>query len=252
VGLGVPYEDITYDSPAGPTPAWFIPGTLSTWVIFTHGRGATPLEGLRIANTVTTLGYPMLLIKYRDDAKAPVDDGMGNFGAHEWPDLEAAVRYALDKGAKRVVLAGASMGGAITLAFLQNSSLADRVAGAFLDSPASDFGYIVRLGARDMGLPDFATSAGMWLASRRFGIDWTATDYATGAAAYDTPMLIVQGTEDLTVQSLVNEEFAAAAKPGMVTLELFEGAGHVMSWNTDRSRYERLLTDFLAKVAPSP
>jgi hypothetical protein len=33
---------------------------------------------------------------------------------------------------------------------------------------------------------------------------------------------------------------------------MFDGAGHVMSWNVDRPRYEKLLTDFLAKVAPSP
>jgi len=32
---------------------------------------------------------------------------------------------------------------------------------------------------------------------------------------------------------------------------MFEGAGHVMSWNVDRPRYQALLTSFLAKVAPT-
>jgi alpha-beta hydrolase superfamily lysophospholipase len=250
VGLGLDFQDVVYDAPLGPTPAWFIPGRSSTWVVFTHGRGATPLEGLRIASTVSTLGYPMLLIRYRDDPRAPGEDGQGNFGATEWPDLEAAVQYALDHGAKRVVLAGASMGGSTSLAFLQNSALAGKVAGAFLDAPLSDFAQVVEIGARDMGLPGFATSLGMQVASLRYGFDWAATDYTADAASFTTPMLIVQGTADDTVPAVVNEDFAAAARPDVVSLELFEGAGHVMSWNVDRPRYEKLLTDFLARVAP--
>ncbi len=250
VGLGVEFEDVTYDAPLGPTPAWFIPGTSTTWVIFTHGRGATPAEGLRIANTVTGLGYPMLLIKYRDDALSPQEDQMGGFGAQEWPDLEAAVQYAMDHGATKVVLTGASMGGAITLAFLENSALADRVAGVFLDSPITSFGKLVDARAADMGVPSIATGAARVIAGLRFGFDWDATDYSARAAGFAAPMLLVQGTADATVPATVVAQFAAAADAATVTLEEFDGAGHVMSWNVDRPRYEGLLTEFLGRVAP--
>ncbi len=251
VGLGVEYQDVMYPSPSGPTPAWYVPGTASTWVIFTHGRGATPREGLRIASTVTKLGYPMMLISYRDDPFSPTEDGYGNFGATEWPDLEAAVRYALDHGAKNVVLAGASMGGAISLAFLQHSPLASEVVGAFLDSPAVNLGAMVEAGAADMGLPGFVSAAAMQVAAWRYGIDWQATDYTGMAATLTTPTLIVQGTEDTKVPVAVTTAFAKAANPTTVQLEVFEGAGHVMSWNVDRSRYDGLLTGFLQKVAPT-
>ena len=251
VGLGLEFQNVVYPSPAGPTPAWFIPGTGSTWVIFTHGRGATPREGLRIASIVSQLGYPMLLIKYRDDPKAPVDDGLGNFGAREWPDLQAAVQYALDHGAKKVVLSAASMGGSVTLAFLHNSPLASTVVGAFLDSPATDFGAIVESGAQKMNLPAFATAAGMKVAALRYGFDWEATNYTPLAGTFTTPMLIVQGTADTFVPAKVVERFVAGANPQTVSLEEFPGAGHVMSWNVDRTRYERLLTEFLRRVAPA-
>jgi alpha-beta hydrolase superfamily lysophospholipase len=250
LGLGLDYADVAYDAPLGPTPAWLIPGTSTTWVIFTHGRGATPLEGLRIANTVSPLGYPMLLIRYRNDALAPAGNGYGQFGVGEWQDLEAAVQYALDNGAEHVVLAGASMGGSISLAFLQNSPLADRVVGAFLDAPLSSFPQVVRSGATDMGLPAFAADLGLTVASWRYGFDGAATDYTADAAAFTTPMLIVQGTADATVPPAVNIDFAAAANPTTVSLELFEGAGHVMSWNVDRPRYEALLRGFLGSVTP--
>jgi len=248
VGLGLDFDEVEYDSPLGPMPAWFIPGTDSTWVIFTHGRGASPAEGLRIANTVSGLGYPMLLIKYRDDANAPQDDGLGNFGADEWPDLQAAVQYALDNGATRVVLAGASMGGSISLAFLEKSALADRVVGTFLDSPIADFGQVVDVEASEMGLPSFVTSAAKQVASWRYGFDFGATDYTARASAFTSPMLVVQGSDDQTVAPVVSEDFAKATG---ARLELFEGAGHLLSWNVDRARYEALLTAFLGEVAPT-
>ncbi len=248
VGLGLEYDDIEYASPLGPMPAWFIPGTEKTWVIFAHGRGATPAEGLRIANTVSGLGYPMLLIKYRDDANAPQQDGLGSFGADEWPDLEGAVQYALDNGATQVVLAGASMGGSVALAFLENSELADRVVGTFLDSPIADFAQVVESEAAKKGLPSFVTSAAMRVASWRYGFDFDATDYTSRGSSFTSPMLIVQGTGDDTVPPAVSEDFATATG---ARLELFEGAGHLLSWNVDRARYDGLLTEFLGQVAPT-
>jgi alpha-beta hydrolase superfamily lysophospholipase len=251
VGLGVDFEDVMIDSPAGGMPAWYIPGSKDTWVIFTHGRAVTAREGLRIASTVTGLGYPMLLISYRDDASAPAEDGRGNFGQTEVPDLEAAVQYALDHGAAKVVLTGASMGAAIDLAFLKKSPLATSVVGAFLDSPASDLGRMVTNGAKDMGVPDFITSAAKTVASWRYGLDWSAVDHVASAGGLTKPMVIVQGDKDTIVPPSLNEQFAAAAPAGLVQYEVFPGAGHVQAWNVDRTRYETLLTDFLAKVAPA-
>jgi uncharacterized protein len=252
VGLGLPYEDVEFDTPLGAAPAWLIPGTSSTWVVYTHGRGAGPGEGLRIASTVAELGYPMLLIRYRNDALAPPGNGYAQFGVDEWQDLEGAVQYALDNGAERVVLAGTSMGGSVSLAFLQNSPLADRVVGTFLDSPLADFSQVVEIRAADQGIPGFVTALGMQVAQWRYGFDFDAADYTADAAEFRTPMLIVQGTADTTVPPEVATDFAAAAPPGLVTLELVEGAGHLLSWNVDRSRYEALLSGFLAEVAPRP
>jgi uncharacterized protein len=249
-GLGLDYQDVVYDSPLGPTPAWYIPGTSSTWVVIVHGRADLPAQGLRIASTVAPLGYPMLLIEYRNDPGAPAGNGYGQFGADEWQDVEAAVTYALDNGAEQVVLAGISMGGAASLAFLQNSPLADHVVGAFLDAPDTDLGVKVEAEAADMGVPSFFTAMAKQVASWRFGLDWDAIDYVADAASFTTPMLIVQGTDDGTVPPATNEQFTAAARPGLVDLELFDGAGHTTAWNMERDRYEALLTDFLTRVAP--
>ncbi len=247
VGLGLDYEDVTYDAPLGPTPAWLIPGTSSTWVVFTHGLGAHPAEGLRMADTVSGAGYPMLLIRYRNDARAPEGDGLGHFGVDEWQDLEAAVQFALDSGAERVILAGSGMGGAITLSFLQNSPLAEKASGVFLDSPVTSLPAVVQARAEDLGLPSVAATLGRSVAAWRYGIDFEAADYSGLAQGLGVPVLIVQGTDDTTVPASVNVAFATGAEA--VTLELFEGAGHQLAWNVDPARYDLLLGDFLASTA---
>ena len=76
IGLGVEYEDVEYSDTMGPTAAWFIPGTSSTWLVYVHGLGGTPLEGLRIAGTANAEGHPVLLVRVRDAA----GDGYAGFG----------------------------------------------------------------------------------------------------------------------------------------------------------------------------
>ena len=146
------------------------------------------------------------------------------------------------------------MGGSVSLAFLQNSDLADRVVGAFLDAPLTDFAQVVEIGAADMG---DARSVGhglaMQVAQWRYGFDFEAADYTADAGGFRTPMLIVQGTADTTVAAGGQRSSSRRRRrPGLVTLELFEGAGHLLSWNVDRDRYEALLSGFLAEVAPLP
>ncbi|MFM7063923.1 MAG: alpha/beta hydrolase family protein, partial [Actinomycetes bacterium] len=249
--LGLPYREVTYPAPGGPTAAWLIPGTSSTWVVYAHGRGDLPAQGLRMAHAMVPLGYPMLLIQYRNDPQGPGGSGYAHFGTDEWADLEAAVQYALDQGAERVVLAGTSMAGAMALAMLETSPLADRVVAVVGDAPAVDFGATVRRQTADMGLPGFVTDLAMRIASLRFGMDWGAMDYVARAGDLSVPMLITQGAADTSALPDRAAAFAAAAPTGRVTLETFPETGHTLAWNTDRERFEALVTGFLDRVAPA-
>jgi len=97
-------------------------------------------------------------------------------------------------------------------------------------------------------VPAPLTWTAKWIASLRFGIDWSEVDYVARAGEFTTPMLIIHGTEDHDVPISVSEEFADAAPAGLVTLVPFEGAGHVRAWNTDPERYRQVLGDFLAGI----
>jgi uncharacterized protein len=259
VAAGRPAREVTYPSPLGPAPAWLVEGRRDAWVILVHGYNAARAETLRTLAVAAREGYPALAVSYRNDPDAPrTPDGLRRWGATEWRDLEAATRYALDRGAGSVVLAGFSMGGAVVTSFLLSSPLAARVRGVVLDSPALDLGQVIDHGADDRELPVVETPlpaaltvAAKGIAGILYDLDWGELDYVDRAGRLATPMLVFHQTGDPTVPVAISEALAAA-RADLVTFERFAGDGHVQSWNADRSRYEQALRAFLGRVAPAP
>ena len=257
VAAGRPAREVSYPSPLGPAPAWLVEGRRDTWVILVHGYNAARSETLRALATTARLGYPALAVSYRNDPGAPRSpDGLRRWGATEWRDLEAATRYTLDHGARGVVLAGFSMGGAVVTSFLLESPLASRVRGVVLDSPALDLGEVIDYGSADRELPVLGaplppalTVTAKGIAGVRYDLDWGQLDYVDRAGRLAAPMLVFHQAGDPTVPVAISEALASA-RPDLVTFERFTGDGHVQSWNTDRARYERALRAFLERVAP--
>ena len=87
------------------------------------------------------------------------------------------------------------------------------------------------------------------IASGRFGVDWSATDYLSDASWLKAPALVFHGTDDTTVPISTSIRLKQL-RPALVTLARFPGAGHVESWNIGRARYTSLLESFLSPVAP--
>ncbi|MGY1618148.1 alpha/beta hydrolase [Geodermatophilus sp. SYSU D00691] len=256
---GAPYEEVAVPCGGGECPAWFLPSMSSTWFVAVHGKGADRAETLRaVGPAVTSAGLPALVITYRNDPEAPADpSGRYAYGATEWRDLEAAVRYAVEHGAEDVVLYGSSMGGGIVAAFLQNAASASLVRGVVLDAPMLDLRATVAHGAaqRDLpvvgGVPDVLTGTAQWIAGWRYDLDWDAVDYLPGDWL-TVPALVFHGTADDLVPPSTTEELRAA-HPELVEEVRVEGAGHVRAWNTDRDAYESREVAFLGCVtAPEP
>ncbi len=247
-GLDLEFQNVVVDTPLGEAPAWFVPGRKDTWAIYVHGRGSSRDEGLRILSTAAAEGYPTLMITYRNDDEAPAANGYSHFGADEWEDLDAAAQYALDNGAKDLMLLGTSAGGAVALAFLDNSPNAEKVAAMFLDSPFVNLGQAVDLEAEEMGLPSFLLPGAKLLAQWRFGVNFSAVNYTEGVENYGITTTVVQGTEDETEPPEITKTYVEAvneAHPGAVRYEVFPQAPHVASWNVDRPRYEKILSELL-------
>jgi len=211
---------------------------------------------------VRPLGLPALAVTYRNDQGADPDpSGYHRYGHTEWTDLEAAVRWSLAQGARNVVLVGQSMGAAIVAAFLARSPLAPKVTRVVLDAPMLDLHAAVghqvdrflgpRINRRLLPVARRLPAPLIWaaerMASARFGVDWTAASYLDETAWLTVPALVTHGDDDPRVPVSISVRLKERASR-LVTFERFPGAGHLESWNTDRSRYTSLVQEFLAPV----
>ena len=223
------WVETSYDSPFGTFPAWIVDQGSSTWAITIHGRGAHRDEGLRILPTLTEAGLTTMLISYRNDDDAPqTEDRLGRFGTTEWEDLQGAVEHALANGADDVILVGFSMGGAITMAFLERSDLADAVRAVILEAPALDLRWMVESRAGDTDVipgipwkvPWTLTTTAIAFADVLYDVNWWLVDYLGRPGSLQVPTLLIHGDEDDTVP--VGQSVELAGQLGdLATLELF-------------------------------
>ena len=255
--LGLATEDVTVPAVLGPMPAWVVPsehGDGSRWAVLVHGRGARRIETLRAIPALHAEGLTCLVPSYRNDGEAPLGpDGRYNLGLSEWRDIEDAVRMALARGAKEIVLVGWSMGGAIVLQFLDRSPLARVVSRAVLDGPVVDWGDVLRHHAMLHRVPSpvaYLSSSlmGKHWARRLVGVsesvDVARTNWVQRAEELDHRLLLIHSRDDEFVP-VGPSEALAVARPDLVTFEPWSLARHCKEWNVDPRRWERVVADFV-------
>jgi alpha-beta hydrolase superfamily lysophospholipase len=259
--LGLAYEDVELASDVGAMPAWFVPATPGAasgdWAVLVHGRGATREECLRAVPVAHRLGMDVLVPSYRNDVGAPADpSGRYHLGDSEWRDVEAAMLWAADRGARRVVLMGWSMGGAIVLQAATRSWLSDRVRAVVLDGPVVDWHAVLdhqsavnRVPARvtRIGHSMMRHPVGRRLVGLQHPLDLRRLDWVTRAAELRLPVLVVHSDADEFVPNAASLALGRA-RPDVVRVEPWEEGRHTKEWNTDPERWERVVGEFLASA----
>jgi alpha-beta hydrolase superfamily lysophospholipase len=247
--LGQAYDDVRIPSELGPLPAWFVPGQRATWVLLVHGFHASREEALRVLPKLSQMGFPALVMTYRNDVGAPKSpDGFYHLGDTEWQDIEAGVRYALGHGAQDVVLYGWSMGGCIVETLLHRSSEAAHVRAVVLDAPILDWHGALDAQLHSLHFPHWFTHVMKWFVARRAGIDFNALNFVHLAGETATPTLLFHGAADIMVPIAESDTFAQASHE-RVTYQQVNSADHTQAWNVDPQAYEDALTSFLTRVS---
>ena len=256
--LGLPFENVTIDTPVGGAPAWLFEAEPASkrWVIQVHGRAVTRTETLRAVPAFHDAGYTSLLISYRNDGVAPAsDDARYALGDTEWEDVEAAIQFAIEAGAREIVLMGWSMGGAVVLQTVTRTT-ASVIRGVVLESPVIDWVTALDYQARLLGLPLFITHgvyrliASRW-ASRITGqarpIDLARLDFVRRATELSLPILLLHSDDDGYVPVEASAALAAA-RSDIVTFERFRNARHTKLWNYDPHRWNDVISGWLASL----
>ena len=247
---------------ARPMPAWLVPPApgvpaRDTWAVLVHGRGATREECLRALPILHRLGFPALVMTYRNDAGAPSSrGGRYHLGDAEWSDVEAGLLVAAERGAAEVVLFGWSMGGAIVLQVVARSWAADRVRAVVLDAPVLDWQHVLDHHTRLQGLPGpvgrLAQGVLQHRAARRLlGVDAPLAldrlDWVTRAAELRVPLLILHSDDDEFVPAEPSRRLASA-RPDVVTYVPTRGARHTKEWNVDSDAWDSAVARFLLEL----
>ncbi|GAB2971936.1 alpha/beta hydrolase family protein [Frigoribacterium salinisoli] len=267
---GLPFDEVTVPTPHGGAPAWVVPARESDadsgdlqggrWMIAVHGRGVTRAETLRTVPPFRDAGWSSLVVSYRNDGEAPRSpDGRYALGDEEWEDVEAALRWVADRGATDVVLVGWSMGGATVLQAATRASGRELVTGIVLESPVVDWRTTLRAQGDAMHLPRpvqevvlrvLASPLLSRVSGRRAPIDLDRLDLVAHADRLSVPVLLLHSDDDGFVPSTASHALAAA-RPDLVQLEVFTVARHTKLWNLDPERFDRAISGWLARLAPS-
>lgn len=261
--VGLEYQDVEVPVSAGKAPAWLITGTTrqDTWAIMVHGRGTRRLETLRALPTAHAAGMTSLIVSYRNDGEAPdVNNGRYGLGTTEWRDIDSAMAYAIEHGARDIVLFGWSMGGSITLQVADRSQHRTRIQALVLDGPAVNWFDILDHQAKLNKIPYVSGRLGTWLLSHPFGkritgltapLDLRALDWVARAEELRVPTLILHSEDDDFVP-FASSAALAAKNPRVVELVRFRTAGHVREWNVDPTRWEDTVANWLESVFTAP
>lgn len=256
--LGLEHEDVLVPSDVGDLPAWRVPPasgeTDGDWAILVHGRSAQREECLRALPVLHRQGFTSLVPMYRNDPGAPPSaDGRYSLGLSEWRDVDAAMRYALEHGARRLVLLGWSMGGAIVLQALNRSPVAGEVHRVVLDAPVIDWGSVLAHQADLHFIPRPIDHLARSLMRSRLSrhllrvaepVDVAATNWVDRADEVTHRIFIIHSATDETVPFQPSQDLARR-RPGLVHTFVWPRSRHCQEWNTNPSLWEDLVASFL-------
>ncbi|MBU4465540.1 MAG: lysophospholipase [Actinobacteria bacterium] len=261
--LHLPFTTELIGADVGPCPGWLFPaaGDGDIWVIQVHGRGATRAECLRAVPLFHELGITSLVMSYRNDGDAPRSrTGTYSLGATEWRDLDAALGFARRHGARRVVLMGWSMGGAIALQAELNSRHADLIVGLILESPVVDWRVVLGYQGHLLHLPGAVTGLAIGTLEKEWATSITRTgsripfdrlDVVRRAAELRHPILILHSDDDGFVPSDASHDLVVA-RPELVEMQVFEVARHTKLWNYDQDRWTGSIRSWLDRQGLMP
>lgn len=255
--LGLPHTDVLIKAEVGRLPAWLIadPDPASTCAVLVHGLSATREECLRAVPPLRALGLDVVIPLYRNDIGAPLGpSGRYHLGDSEWRDVEAAMTWALQRGAQRILLCGWSMGGAIVLAAARRSALAGQIMGIIANAPVVQWQHVMDHHAALHRLPRPVNRLGQWMlgqpATRRpvglaEPLRLSELDSLAKADELQHPVLLIHSDADEYVPNGPSLAFAKA-RPDLITAVPWAQGRHTKEWNTDPQRWERVVTDFVS------
>ena len=215
--------------------------------IMFHGyRGSAERDLCGGLNRCYELKRNVLVVDQRAHGKS--DGNVISFGIKERFDVKAWTEYAYNRFGKDVplLITGISMG-ASTVLMASSLDLPESVVGVIADCGYSDVGEIIRTVIKKMHLPARLFYPFVKLGAIIFGkFNPDQTSPEKEIKKSKLPILLIHGDKDDFVPCYTSEKNLNAGSLN-VSLEVFKGAGHGMSYLIDPDRYVKVLKEFEKK-----
>lgn len=245
--LHLDFEEVQLDP--GALPAWvFHPAKPSAdvWAIHVHGLRSSRQSMLRSVESATRLGLTSIVPSYYGDAENHSQGQVSHYGRLEAEDVDKALAYAAEHGAKAIYLFGWSMGATISLLLTESSAYRQVIAGLVLVSPGPNTEAVIFENARTAGLPSaiakvvpriLSTPGVSRLASLTRPVDFDALDWSHRVGRLRIPALVLHSRGDTEVPFELSAQFAKS-NPETVSLIEFPPVPHQSEWNSAPERFE--------------
>jgi pimeloyl-ACP methyl ester carboxylesterase len=213
-----------------------------TWVVHTHGLGASPLATLRSVQAMQRAGLPSLVT----NLGSAFTERRSGADAADVDRVIAAIDDAVGLGARRVIVCGWSYGAALSLA--AGRLRPEVVQGAILISPMLSLRETVRHAAAVAGVPRILVWSALGLLgssvlARAAGVRGAVPVRALSAGLIPgLPTLAIHSPGDTTIPV----ELTRAAVPGSSSFELVEvaAAPHGLEWNVDPDAFDAAVREW--------
>ena len=238
---GLAYEELRLQAADGTELfAWFLPaaGTASATLLFLHGNAENVSTHYASVAWMPAEGFNVLALDYRGYGKSAGTPSLAGVQL----DIDAALgalRERRDVDARRIVLFGQSLGGALAIHYAAHGARRSALRAVIADSAFADYRLIVR--EKLAGF--FLTWPFQWLPALTVDNDYSPR--AAVGAISPLPLLLIHGERDSIVPAHHSRLlYQSAAQPK----ELWTAphAGHIQALHEPALRAR--LTDFIRRA----
>lgn len=260
--LNMDYEEVSLGAVDGELPAWiFHPAQPlpDVWAIHVHGLRSSRYSMLRSVEPATNLGMTSLVPSYFGDAENHAQGQVCHYGSREANDVEKALAYAAEHGAKAIYLFGWSMGATISLLLTETSEYRHLIAGLVLVSPGPNTEAVIVENAHTAGLPRMiatlvprilSTPLLSHLTALTVPVDFENLNWTRAPGRLGVPALVLHSRGDTEVPYSLSAEFAKS-NPKKVTLKEFPAVPHQCEWNSSPRKFEDMVSAWFRELERS-
>lgn len=244
-----PYESITINSFDGSklfARYYHMADNAPVHIMFHGYKSSSILDCSGVSHFAQQLGHNAIVVDQRSHGQS--EGSVITFGIKERKDCLAWIQYAIERFGEDVpiLLFGLSMGAA-TVLMVNDLELPKNVKGIIADCPYSSPKEIIMKVAKEMHFPAHIMLPFVWLGGYFFGhFNLFESSAIEAIKTSELPILILHGNADELVPCDMSKNMILSGAKD-IRLELFEGAGHGLSYIILPDKYEKTVITFIHK-----